>query len=561
MESIQSKHKIVILIILVGIISFNTVLVRAQTKIQHDAEHYVLLSQYQDKWSAEDEDIDSKLKKIRKENKNKRPNIIFILIDDVGFGEFGNALLNDVRGYKTPAINQFATEGMSFSRMYTEPSCTPTRTAFLTGRMPVRSHMLEPKIVPPEGTGLNKDEVTIAEVLSQAGYNTAHVGKWHQGDIEQCYPHNQGFDEASFAMHNQATFNFMTKESEFDRWPHNFSHNKDENPYVLDANFRPKNWVLGVDGAKGEQATEWGVEPGEDLTYDYYYKLNDHHQELAISQLQRLAKKEEPFFLNYWPLYPVDFSRPDDLEKTDNGGSWVGRMQQLDGWIGVLLEEVEKLGIADNTIIAIMGDNGPMSQALGSSGYTDMIYRGYKGETTEGGVRVNAFIKWPDVIEAGAIAGDMIHITDLYTSFARMAGATKYIPTDRIVDGVDQTSLFLNGKGYGRRDYLHIYNGPNLAVTIKQEFKVHWPGPGVAAFKLPIYNLYRDPREEKPLNVEGMWTVGYFEEMLHRHMAFKKKFPDRKETAGKPYDGISNLRPETKEFLENYLARLELLKD
>jgi len=546
-------------ILLVGAIFVGMISANAQKTIQHDAEHYILLSQHQDQWNEEDKSIDKKLSQIQKNNDGKRPNIIYILIDDVGFGEFGNALLNDVRGYKTPVINQFATEGMSFSRMYTEPSCTPTRTAFLTGRMPVRSHMLEPKIVPPEGTGLNKDEVTIAEVLSQAGYNTAHVGKWHQGDIEQCYPHNQGFDEASFAMHNQATFNFMTKESESDRWPYNFSHNKDENPYVLDENFRPKNWVLGVDGVKGEQATEWGVQAGEDLTYDYYYKLNEHHQKLAVSQLQELAKKDAPFFLNYWPLYPVDFSRPDNLEKTDNGGSWVGRMQQLDGWIGALLNEVDKLGIADNTIIAIMGDNGPMVQALGSSGYTDMIYRGYKGETTEGGVRVNAFIKWPNVIEAGSIAGDMIHITDLYTSFARMAGATEYIPTDRIVDGVDQTSLFLNGKGFGRRDYLHIYNGPNLAVTIKQEFKVHWPGPGVAAFKLPIYNLYRDPREEKPLNVEGMWTVGYFEEMLHRHMAFKKKFPDRKETSGKPYDGISNLRPETKEFLANYLKRMELL--
>lgn len=547
------------ILILSTLLCLFSLLVSAQDKIQHDAEHYVLLNQHQEKWEAEDKDIDNRLKKIQKANDGKRPNIIYILIDDVGFGEFGNALLNNVRGYNTRALNQFAEEGMTFSRMYSEPSCTPTRTAFLTGRLPVRSHMLEPKIVPPEGTGLNKDEVTIAEVLSQAGYNTAHVGKWHQGDIEESYPHNQGFDEASFAMHNQATFNFMTKESEKDRWPYNFSHNIDENPYVLDGNFRPKDWVLGIDGKKGGQTLEWGVASGEELTYDYYYKLNEHHQELAISQLQSLAKKEEPFFLNYWPLYPVDFSRPNNLEKTDNGGSWVGRMQQLDGWIGALLEEVDKLGIADNTVIVIMGDNGPMVQALGSSGYTDMIYRGYKGETTEGAVRVAAFIKWPKVIEAGSLSGDMIHVTDLYTTFARLAGALEFIPKDRIIDGVDQASLFLNGDGFGRRDYLHIYNGPNLAVSIKQEFKVHWPGPGVAAFKLPIFNLYRDPREEKPLNVEGMWTVGYFEEMLHRHMAFKEKYPDREETHGKPYAGISNLRPETIEFVEKYLDRQKLL--
>ena len=546
-------------IILACFLCGNTILATAQQAIQHDAEHYVLLSQHEDKWTAEDQEIDDKLKKIQDENDGKKPNIIYILIDDVGFGEFGNPLLNDVRGYKTPAINKFATESMSFSRMYSEPSCTPTRAAFLTGRLPVRSHMLEPKIVPPEGTGLSKDEVTIAEVLSQAGYNTVHVGKWHQGDIEQSYPHNQGFDETSFTMHNQATFSFMTKESEADRWPYNISHTIDQHPYILDANFRPKDWVLALDAKKGEQAKEWGIKPGEDLTYDYYYKMNEHQYEIAMAHLKRLAKEDEPFFLNYWPQYPIDFSRADNLQITDNGGSWVARMQELDGWIGELLDEVENLGIAENTVIVIMGDNGPMVQALGSSGYTDMIYRGYKGETTEGGIRVSAFIRWPKSIVAGSLVGDMIHVSDLYTSFARIAGATDFIPRDRIVDGVDQTALFMNGDGHGRRDYLHMYNGPNLAATIKQQFKVHWPAPGTAAFKLPIYNLYRDPREEKPLNVEGMWTVGYFEEMIERHMAFKKKFPNREETEGKPYEGISNLRPETVKFLESYLERKKLL--
>ena len=90
---------------------------------------------------------------------------------------------------------------------------------------------------------------------------------------------------------------------------------------------------------------------------------------------------------------------------------------------------------------------------------------------------------------------------------------------------------------------------------------MHWPAPGTAAFKLPIYNLYRDPREEKPLNVEGMWTVGYFEEMRGRHAAFLKKFPSREETEGEPYAGISNLRPETVQFLDKYLKRRELLED
>ncbi|MDX2433883.1 MAG: sulfatase-like hydrolase/transferase [Desulfobacterales bacterium] len=525
----------------------------AANPIQHDAEHYILLDQHKDQWSAEDKEIDAKLVEIHKKNNGKRPNIIYILVDDVGMGELGSPVLNNVRGYKTPNINNFATQGLAFSRMYAEPSCTPTRAAFLTGRLPVRSHMLEAKIVPPEGTGLNKDEVTIAEVLSMAGYNTVHIGKWHQGDIEQAYPHNQGFDVASFAMHNQATFNFMTPESEDELLAHSVSSESEKLEYVLDKNFRPKGWVLNMDARKGEEAKEWGVKPGEDLTYKYYDDMNQRHQQQAMDQLRRLAKEDKPFFLNYWPMYPLDFNpHRDNRPRTRNGGTWVGSMQEVDGWIGDILDEVETLGIAENTFIIIMGDNGPMKQALGDTGFTDLIYRGHKGETTEGGVRVDAFIRWPAAIQAGSVAGDIVHVSDLYTTIARITGATEHIPRDRIVDGIDQTALLLNGDDHGRRDYVHIYNGPKLAATVKEQFKVHWPAPGTASFKLPVYNLYRDPREERPLNVEGMWTVSYFGSMRDRHMAFKKKYPDREETHARPYEGISNLRPESKALVDAF---------
>ncbi len=533
-------------------VSLISVTSHAAKPIQHDAEHYILLEQHKDKWSLEDKKIDEKLAEIQKKNNGEKPNIIYILIDDVGMGELGSPILNNVRGYRTPNINKFATQGLAFSRMYSEPSCTPTRAAFLTGRLPIRSHMLEPKVVPPEGSGLSKDEVTIAELLSKSGYNTAHIGKWHQGDIEQAYPHNQGFDVASFAMHNQATFGFMLTDAQKMLTAHSYSPQSEELDYVLDKNFRPRGWALSIDGKKGEQAKEWGVKPGEELTYDYYDKMNERFQQQALDNLRRLAKEDKPFYLNYWPMIPIEFNGQSIRPATPNGGTWVDRMQQLDGWIGDILNEVETLGIADNTFIIIMGDNGPMKQFLGNSGFTDMIYRGHKGETTEGGVRVDAFIRWPAAIKAGSVAGDMIHVSDLYTTIARITGATKHIPRDRVVDGIDQTSLLLNGDLHGRRDYVHIYNGPTLAATVKEQFKVHWPAPGTAAFKMPVYNLYRDLREERPLKVEAMWSVNYFAAMRARHMALKKKFPDRKETHAKPYEGVSNLRPETKALVDLY---------
>jgi arylsulfatase A-like enzyme len=525
--------------------------------IQHDAEHDVLLDQHVEEWSIEDKKIDEKLADLRKKNNGKPPNIIYILVDDVGFGEFGNPILNKVRGYETPNINKLGREGASFSRMYTEPSCTPTRAAFLTGRIPSRSHMLEAKIVPPEASGLHRDEVTIAEVLSEAGYNTVHVGKWHQGDIEEAYPHNQGFDRAYFPMHNQATFNFMSQDAEDAGWGINIAQRDNDPNYRLDDRFRPRGWVLALEAIKGGEAHEWGTIPGdpENYSYAYYRKMNDRYKKQIIEELNVVAKDDKPFFLNYWPLIPLEFSREGQEFITPNGGVQVESMRRLDENVGEIMAELDRLGIADNTIVALMGDNGAMMQAMPMSGFSDMIFRGGKGATTEGGIRVDAFIRWPNGIEAGSVVGDIVHVSDLYTTFARAAQATKNIPTDRIVDGVDQMPLLLMGDGKGRRDYIHVYDGPKLAATIKEQYKVVWPSPGAAAWTMKIYDLYRDPRELHPIKTQTMWSVESFIEMRERHEAYKRRFPDRPETLGTPYAGIDNLRPETNAMLEAYHAR------
>ena len=172
----------------------------------------------------------------------------------------------------------------------------------------------------------------------------------------------------------------------------------------------------------------------------------------------------------------------------------------------------------------------------------------------KGGIRVNAYVRWPNVIPADTFAGDIVHASDWYTTLAVIAQADQYIPRDRVVDGLNQTSILFNGDGYGRRDYLFAYEGPHLQATIKEQFKAHWPPPGSPGFALPVFDLYRDLKETKPLMAPGMWSVAYFADMKERHMALKKRFPDRKETFGEPYAGIANLRPETKELLKYYHA-------
>jgi arylsulfatase len=523
--------------------------------IQHDSEHYVLLHQYADQWAAEDKEIDQKLAEIRERNGGKPPNIVYILLDDMGFGEYGIPALDKIRGGRTPNISELAKEGVTFTRMYAENICTPTRAAMMTGRLAVRTGMEVTKVTPPEGIGLNAKEVTIAEILSDAGYQTRHIGKWHLGDIKEAYPTNQGFDYASFPMHNQVAYSFLTRDAELDARTTAFTPTTIDPDYGLDKTFRLYDWVTQVEGKRGGKLREWGIKPGERPDTEFYKKVNQRFQEQALDSLREMAKGDKPFFLNYWPQIPVAVLRSTDDSKcqSPNCGRWSNAMAVVDGYVGEIMDEIKKLGIADNTLVVIMGDNGPMKQEIPASGYSDWIFRGTKGTSLEGGHRVGAFAWWPGVIQPGSISGDMVHVADLYMTFARLAGATDKIPTDRVVDGIDQTALLLKGDTHGRRDYVHLYEMDQLKATVKQQMKIHWPGPGTNPAMAQIFNLYWDPREDYPLKEQGVWAGTPFVRMRVQHMRMKDKFPDWKPASGIPYEDVENLRPETKEMVKTWL--------
>jgi hypothetical protein len=282
--------------------------------------------------------------------------------------------------------------------------------------------------------------------------------------------------------------------------------------------------------------------------------MNERYQRQTLEQLQSLAKKNEPFFLQYWPLWPLNFVHDGDQNLSLNGGFHAEKLQLIDGWLGDIFDEVDRLGISDNTLIVLMADNGLMYHYEGTSGLNQLIYRGGKTQHLEGGVRVDAFVKWPGVIKPGSAAGDMIHVTDLFTTFARLAQATEYIPRDRVIDGIDQTALLLKGEHHGRRDYVYIYENEILRSIVKQEFKMHLPVPGVPGAAAPSYNLYRDPREEHPLVGIALWAGASFQDMAKRHMMTIAQYPHSKLGKGRPYDGIENLRPESKEIVETFMS-------
>ena len=180
-------------------------------RIVHDAEYYVLHAQNGERWAAEDEELDAKLAALRKKH-GRPPNIIHIMWDDTAFGDVGIPAIQQIRGLRTPNLNKMAKEGILFTRMYTEVGCTPSRAACITGRYAVRSGMYNIGML-RESHGMRAGEVTLAEVLSKAGYATAFHGKWHLGDIEESYPHKQGFDEAFFTGYNQI-LSLNTKKAE-----------------------------------------------------------------------------------------------------------------------------------------------------------------------------------------------------------------------------------------------------------------------------------------------------------------------------------------------------------
>jgi len=534
--------------------------VTAAGEIIHDAEYTIIEAQNGKAWAADDKALDKKLAEIRKKNGGKPPNIVYILLDDVGFGEIGMDELSVIRGYKTPNMTALAKEGLSLQRMYTEPSCTPTRVAMMTGRYPTRTGLSEAKAT-VAGEGLSGEEVTLAEVLRDAGYYTSHVGKWHMGDIEQAYANNQGFMNAEFPIHQQGQLALMGRDMEDADIIRGVDTGRAAQTYTLDKQFTPDpaHMVTGVELRDGK-LYEVDLKSGEAWTQQKYREMNERYQRNALGQLRALAKQDKPFFLNYWPLFPLSFVQEHRSEyNTLNGGTMADILVEIDEWVGEIVKEVDALGIAENTIIVVMGDNGPFMQYAGISGQSDRIYRGGKIDHLEGGVRVNAWVKWKGVIEAGSYAEDIIHVSDLFTTFARLGNAINGVPRDRVIDGVDQSGVLLLGDTHGRRDYVHIYEGPTLKSVVKNKYKMHLPPAGANPITdAYFYDLYRDPRESRPLDSIklGPWAGGQFAGMIKRHMALKQKYPNRPATYAKPYEGIENLRPESKKLVEIFMLGL-----
>jgi arylsulfatase A-like enzyme len=510
-------------------------------KIVHDAQYYILDAQNGEQWAVEDHDLDARLVALRQKY-GRPPNIIHLMWDDQPFGAVGIPALQQLRGYSTPRLNQMADEGILFTRMYSQPSCTPTRAAAMTGQIPVRNGMYKVGF-PIEFKGLSENTVTIASALSSAGYKTAFYGKWHLGDIEGSYPYNQGFDEALFSVYNQAVSLWNMQGEAVNATIGLKEQLLAKDPYQHNNKFNQTGYVFYIEGKKGEQGKEWGAKQ----TPQDYSAFDGESEKRAFAFMRQSVADAKPFYLAWWPLFT---SFIPEAKKVSLQRGLVGEAYEkmLDPAVGRLVDFLRDQGLAENTLIVAMSDNGPMTHnPPPGAGLGEGIFRGGKGDFTEGAVRVAAQAWWPGTIKPTQTVGDIIDATDLYTTFARIGGAIQFLPTDRIIDGLDQTALLLNGDTHGRRDYEFIYLGSTLAATVWKQYKRTWIGGPTSASGLSasFYDLYNDPREMSPLLLQLSHFYEPFNRMRTLHDLWKKKYPDQPAGYGPAYTGLSNARPET----------------
>lgn len=361
------------------------------------------------------------------------PNILFILYDDMGYGDIGYGA-RDSDMVATPNIDALAEAGVTLSDFHSPaPVCTPSRAGYLTGRLAPRAGL--PNVVFPTGSTkgfvftlltspgahnrLPAEEITLADVLLAAGYRTGMVGKWHLGDRSPSLPNDMGFDSYFGALYSN-----------------------DMEPFALYAN------------------RDIAVEAPVDQRY-----LTEHYTQAATRFLEQ--ESDKPFFLYFAHNFPHDpLHVRDERLGASKAGLYGDVLEEIDDSVGALIASLERTGKLDNTLIIITSDNGPWF--LGNAG----SQRGRKGNTFEGGMRVPFIAHWPAAISPGRTEHAMAMGTDLLPTVLELLQLPA--PDDRIIDGRSILGVLTAG-GETPHDVLHYYDGETLFATRDQRLKYRGP--------------------------------------------------------------------------------------
>ncbi len=448
----------------------------------------------------------------------QKPNIVLVFMDNFGWGELGCYGGGILRGAPTPRIDRLASEGMRLLNFNVEASCTPSRAALMTGRYAVRTGNATIPFETPL-YGLTQWEYTLAEMLSDAGYATACFGKWHLGHTKGRFPTDNGFDE----------WYGIPNSSDESLWPANTRYRPDSHPFA-----KPEH-IMG--SRKGE-------EPKELRVYDLRERalIDKDLTDKSIDFMQRQVQAKKPFFLflpytqTHMPVLP----HPDFEGKTGNG-EFADVLAQLDAYVGRLLEEVDKLGIRDNTIFIFTADNSA-EMTVPYHGFTGP-WRGTYDTGLEGSLRVAFIIRWPGKVPAGGVNNEIVHEMDLLPTFAKITGGK--VPTDRVIDGVDQLDFFTAKQEKSNRESVVVYVGSDIYGVKWRNWKMMMKeverGAGVALkeFEMPqFFDLHTDPKEEHPMDprfIENGWIRWPCGQVLIDHAKTVAKEPHIKPGTPDPY--------------------------
>ncbi len=439
----------------------------------------------------------------------ERPNIILIFPDNLGVGEvsaYGNP-----RGITTPNIDRIGKEGIRLNNFNVEYSCVVSRIAMLTGRYAVRAGE------GAAGNGMTLWEETIAERLKTVGYATALFGKWHAGGPDwkgKREPIHQGFDEWWGIPGTSHTAQFTS----FD----GFDPNRFETPYI---------W----EGKVGEASKK--VKP-----YDIVSRrtIDREAAQKGIEFIHKNVADKKPFFL-FYPMTQLHFptlTHPDKLGST-GAGDMADAMMDVDHNVGLLLDALKELDIAENTLVIWCTDNGAEMRRpwRGSAG----PWRGYYNSALEGGVRTPFLAMWPGKIKAGQISNEMVHEVDVFPTIAAAAGIENVTKNDRVFDGINQLQFLKGQQAHSNRESSIFLARQGYAMAVKWENWKLWyyydtelPDPNPDNL-LRLFDLNVDPREEFDVKDFYPWVIPVMDSIVADYEDSLIKHPRVPGKAADPY--------------------------
>jgi arylsulfatase len=431
--------------------------------------------------------------------------VLFFHVDNLGFGELSCYSGGPFRGAETERIDSFATEGFRLTNYAPEAQCTPTRSALLTGRHPIRSGTHSVPIGASGSWGLVGWERTLGDLLSEAGYRCAVYGKWHVGEGPGRWPTDKGFEEwyGPPRTYDEAL------------WP--------TDPWY-EPGRDPESRMVEI--KKGEL----DVTEGERLTLDVRRDCDVEYLRRATAFIRRTAESETPFFVyfNHSMMHMPVIPRAEFKGRTGQG-DWADSLVELDSDFGALLDLLDELGAAQDTLVVFAGDNGPEEVVLwrGSPGYWEGSY--FAGG--EGNLRTPCIVRWPGRVPAGTASDEIMHVTDWFTTILHAAGLSE--PGDREIDGVNQLGWLTGDEESSARDGYIFWNGPEVYGVKWRNFKLamieqKFSSDPVGKLSTPrIINLVTDPQEREAVAIPHLhtWTATHFMRILGEFQASTKREP------------------------------------